>query len=215
MKNYYELLEVDIHASSEMIERAYKLLAKRYHPDTQPKEKKTWAEEEFKKINEAYEILSDKEKREHYTNELTFEKESEINALILEKENLEEQLIDLKLQLQLYKNNQASKSSSDFSHIESNQTNSSAYGTNPAYNQSYHFYTNYVQEPQPTYYEAYYHPIKSKLKSLLAFVLTILGFIGIVFLIWQIPFIRNRLIDFYENNNIIKSIIDFFLRFFQ
>ena len=40
MKNYYEILEVDIHASSEVIDKAFKVLAKKYHPDTQEDNKK-------------------------------------------------------------------------------------------------------------------------------------------------------------------------------
>ena len=39
MKNYYEILEVSENASSEVIERAYKVLAKKYHPDTWPRDK--------------------------------------------------------------------------------------------------------------------------------------------------------------------------------
>ena len=63
MKNYYEILEVDENASQEMIEKAYRILARRYHPDVQPIEKTYWAEEEFKKVSEAYYVLSDKERR--------------------------------------------------------------------------------------------------------------------------------------------------------
>lgn len=36
MKNYYKILEVDVKASKEIIDKAFKILAKRYHPDTQP-----------------------------------------------------------------------------------------------------------------------------------------------------------------------------------
>ena len=55
MKNYYEILEVDKHASTEVINKAYKILAKRYHPDMHEENKKEWAEEKFKAINKAYE----------------------------------------------------------------------------------------------------------------------------------------------------------------
>ena len=42
MKNYYEILEVDKNASSEIIEKAYRILAKRYHPDLQDSRKKEY-----------------------------------------------------------------------------------------------------------------------------------------------------------------------------
>lgn len=70
MKNYYEELEVSNKASKEVIEKAYKVLAKKYHPDTNTDENKAQAEEKFKKLNEAYEVLSDAQKRSQYDLEL-------------------------------------------------------------------------------------------------------------------------------------------------
>lgn len=63
-KDYYEVLEVDKNASEEEIKRAYRRLAKKYHPDLNQGDKE--AEAKFKEINEAYEVLSDKEKRAKY-----------------------------------------------------------------------------------------------------------------------------------------------------
>lgn len=63
-KDYYEVLEVDKNASEEDIKRAYRKLAKKYHPDLNQGNKD--AETKFKEINEAYEVLSDKEKRAKY-----------------------------------------------------------------------------------------------------------------------------------------------------
>lgn len=70
MKKYYEELEVSQTASKEVIEKAYKVLAKKYHPDTTEEPDKKAAEERFKKISEAYEILSNDEKRKAYDLEL-------------------------------------------------------------------------------------------------------------------------------------------------
>ena len=70
MKNYYEELEVTKNATDEVINRAYKVLAKKYHPDTTTVDKQL-AEERFKKISEAYETLSNKQKREAYDKTLT------------------------------------------------------------------------------------------------------------------------------------------------
>ncbi len=63
-KDYYKILGVDKKASQEEIKRAYRKLAKQYHPDKNPGDKA--AEEKFKEINEANEVLSDTEKRARY-----------------------------------------------------------------------------------------------------------------------------------------------------
>ncbi len=63
-KDYYAILEVSKTATPEEIKRAYRKLARKYHPDLNPDSKD--AEEKFKDINEANEILSDPEKRQKY-----------------------------------------------------------------------------------------------------------------------------------------------------
>ncbi len=63
-KDLYEILGVSPDASEEEIKRAYRRLARKYHPDLHPGDKE--AEERFKEINEAYEILSDPKKRAEY-----------------------------------------------------------------------------------------------------------------------------------------------------
>lgn len=63
-KDYYEILGVDRNATDAEIKKAYRKLARQYHPDINPGNKA--AEARFKEINEAYEVLSDKEKRAKY-----------------------------------------------------------------------------------------------------------------------------------------------------
>ncbi len=63
-KDYYKILGVERNASKDEIKRAYRKLALKTHPDRNPGDKK--AEEQFKDINEAYQVLSDPEKRSRY-----------------------------------------------------------------------------------------------------------------------------------------------------
>jgi curved DNA-binding protein len=63
-KDYYKILGVNRNASEREIKQAYRKLARQYHPDVNPGDKA--AEERFKQINEAYEVLSDKENRQKY-----------------------------------------------------------------------------------------------------------------------------------------------------
>lgn len=63
-KDYYEILGLDKNATSQEIKSAYRKLAKKYHPDMNPDNKE--AEQKFKEINEAYEVLGDEDKRKKY-----------------------------------------------------------------------------------------------------------------------------------------------------
>jgi len=62
--DYYKVLEVDKNASQDAIKKAYRKLARKYHPDVNPNDKA--AQKKFQQINEANEVLSDPEKRKKY-----------------------------------------------------------------------------------------------------------------------------------------------------
>ena len=64
-RDYYEVLGIEKNASDEEIRKAYRKLAKKYHPDANPDNKKE-AEMKFKEVSEAYEVLSDSQKRQMY-----------------------------------------------------------------------------------------------------------------------------------------------------
>ena len=63
-KDYYKILGVERNASEDEIRKAYRKMAMQYHPDRNPNDKQ--AEERFKEINEAYQVLNDPTKRSHY-----------------------------------------------------------------------------------------------------------------------------------------------------
>ena len=63
-KDYYQILGVKRNAPERDIKQAYRRLARKYHPDVNPGDKS--AEAKFKEVNQAYEVLSDKDKRKKY-----------------------------------------------------------------------------------------------------------------------------------------------------
>lgn len=67
-RDYYEILGIKREASEKEIKQAYRKLARKYHPDLHKGTNKERNEEKFKEINEAYEVLSDPEKRNKYDN---------------------------------------------------------------------------------------------------------------------------------------------------
>ena len=78
MITYYEILEVSRVASKEVITKAYKVLVRKYHPDLEQDEgKKEEAKEKMVRINEAYETLSDDEKRKKYDDKIAILEEKE------------------------------------------------------------------------------------------------------------------------------------------
>ena len=64
-RDYYEVLGVNKNATDDEIKKAYKKLAKKYHPDLNPDDPKG-AEAKFKEVGEAYEVLKDPQKRAQY-----------------------------------------------------------------------------------------------------------------------------------------------------
>ena len=195
MKNYYEELEVSRHASSEVINKAYKTLAKKYHPDS-TKENKELAEERFKKISEAYETLSDSEKKKKYDEQL----------------NITEPIIDINKYNQLVKDNQVL--SSEISRLKNNYNanyNYSSAQNNNTYSTSQYTSStvNNIKNTPPntnrttTQNRTYYEPsiidiIKYKIdhwvKNLIAFVLTIFIVFILLCILLYIPFTRDFLL---------------------
>ena len=93
---YYDILQVSENASEEVIRMAYKALAKKYHPDVFEGVPKM-AEQKMKEINEAYEVLSDNQKRAEY--DALINKKQNDNSTIIKKETSKRKKICLKKHL--------------------------------------------------------------------------------------------------------------------
>ena len=86
MNDYYDILGVPRTATADEIKKAYRKLAVKYHPDKNPGD--TAAEEMFKKINTAYDVLGDEEKRRQYDSGYYYNSNSSSNT---SSENTEKQ----------------------------------------------------------------------------------------------------------------------------
>lgn len=194
--NFYEILQVDKKASQAVIEKAFKVLAKQYHPDAQPEDKKEWAEQHFKELNNAYEILSNEEKRTEYDKTLINET---INTqllqdmkdfqeeLIMKNKHLSNLVTELQHKLQLYENTQTFTGYK--SYIPPNQQHKNTENTPP---------------PSPK------REKNHAMKSFISFLLTLLIALIVFIVLWFIPFTHNFFINLYENNPVIKGIVDLF-----
>ena len=92
MKNYYEILEVNQKASKEVIEKAYKVLVKKYHPDLYTNQMRAESNQKIKEINEAYEVLSNDFLREQYNRELQKEEAKREQAIKEKKKSSQEEV---------------------------------------------------------------------------------------------------------------------------
>ena len=234
-QNYYEILEVNKNASPEIIEKAYKTLVKKYHPDLQQDENKNKYEEKIKKINEAYDILSDSEKRKKYDLNL---KNTEIsindyNSLYQENINLKNNLNILKEKLNYLNNiqNNYEKNNLNYNNLEYNKNNYTKNNINQEYSDNYYTENfnnsnsknnenysennniNYKNINYTNYFSNFLVNIKNKLKDLFAFFITILIIIFIFFILWHIPFTKNYLINLYNENYILQFIFNLFFNF--
>lgn len=202
MKNYYDELEVSRFASKEVIEKAYKVLAKKYHPDMVSADKKQEAEEHFKKISAAYEVLSNDVKKANYDAQLNQSQPNisteEYNNLIKTNKNLQSELSVLKNKVQTLKNNSSS--------INSQPTTSTNY-------QNYYQTSNTNNKLLSKFKEKIAYAlavIKYKItnffKTILAIILTILLIYIIFKILLLIPYTRSILLD----DMGIKLLLNFF-----
>ena len=188
MKNYYKILEIDKNASDDIIKVAYKSLVKKYHPDLKEGIAKINAEEKIKQINEAYDILSNPEKKSEYDQNMINEDISKEQYEMLLNEN-----INLKKELFYFKN------SNSFNSNYYNQNNSNIYHNNT---QNYNINNNIERKM-----------FKEIVNTFISIIITLF----IIIIVYHIPFVKQYVKSIFNNNFIFIIIIVFFsyLYFFR
>lgn len=224
-KNYYDILQVNQNASPEIIEKAYKTLAKKYHPDLQPEENKKQAEEILKDINEAYEILSNPISKANYDNSL---KENYISEE--DYENLYNQNEVLKNKL-----NNIYQKEKNINNINDENINYPKNNINDNLKKQEEFFAKqqaenlkYQEELQrareKAYHDAYIQDLKNRgykikykktFKDYLKGFITIFIVIIVLIALWHIPFIHNFFMNLYNENELLHYIVDLFLNIFN
>lgn len=209
----YEILEVSENASEEIIEKAYKVLAKKYHPDLQEVGKKREAEEKMKKINEAYDILGNIEKRSKYDEELKQKRKIE-KEMYYQEQNF--QNVEKEEKTQYYAENFSdnnSKKKQENYNYEKERLKYQERLRREEINQRKKMQENLNKEYENAYYN-YLRSLGYKVKhkwtkeNIFDFFMVIIIMAIIITALWFIPPTHDWMVNFYENNPILKTIID-------
>lgn len=179
MKNYYEILEVSENASKEVIDKAYKVLAKKYHPDLQEEKNKKAAEEKIKSLNEAYEVLSNPQKKQVY--------DAKIERIKIEEEQRKQ------AEHQRYVNNISNVYARQYENVQRDAEKHRVINKQ--------FKKEYKKELRRLKIEGF-------IRKIVAIVSVIAVLALICFIIYIIPVTNRWLHSLYENNIIIKAIVD-------
>ena len=217
MKNYYEILEVDKNASQEVIEKAYRTLVKKYHPDLQQGDRKEEYSEKIKEVNHAYDILSDELQRAEYDEKLkndSFSQE-EYDRTVQENYELKQQINRMEQQ-QAYRQQAYRQQTEKQQNVYTDEGSVMNMGRvlqeqiNAARKKAY--YDAYIEDMRNRGYKIRYkHSIKDYFKAAISIVITIL----ICFLIYQVPPVKQYFQNLYAENIIFQAIIDIFKNTFS
>jgi curved DNA-binding protein CbpA len=215
MENYYELLEVNENASQEVIEKVYKTLAKKYHPDLNPDNPKA-AEEKFKKVSAAYEVLSNETKRKEYDQKLQAQKMQEYQRRAASAPQTTSTG-----QTQPTHSTSTSRPSSTARTTTS--TNRGGYQYVDAYSVNENYRKMQEAMAQKAYNDAYYKalrdmgydvvyekPFKEKVRDAWTLLKIVATIATIGFIIWQIPFTHDLIVDWYNSSGYFKAFWDTF-----
>lgn len=202
MKTLYELLEVSENASKEIIEKAYKVLAKKYHPDLQAEGEKLEAEKKMKQINEAYEVLSDETKRKEYDLKLTEERRQE-------EAKQQQPSYSQNPYEQPYQTHTKPMSEQEYREALKRQYQERR-EEQERQRQMQEQYEQRYQQAYEGYLRSLGYKIKYKWtwKRLRDLLITIFIIMVICTILWFFPPTNKLIMDFYNSNSIIQAVID-------
>lgn len=200
MKNYYKILEVNKDASQEVISKVYKFLAKKYHPDANPNNKEM-AEEKFKEISEAYEILSDIGKRKNY--DIQFAEYEKKNFETPKLQELQNYCAELEQQISFLKTEHSNQNSTSAQYYDDVQRQNLEFqkmqqqvqseALEQAYNDAY---INTLKNMG--YKIKYKQTFKQKCKNFFSLILTAIIVFIILKILWSIPATREFFMPIYD-----------------
>lgn len=211
MKDYYKILQVNKEASSEVISKVYKILAKKYHPDANP-DNKFEAEEKFKEISEAYEILSNEEKRKNYNLEFDSQTENQNSNTVPIEEFIKLRDYCKELEDAINSINNSSHETYNSSETTYNQNNYNSNNYSNNYNSNYQekiheaeqkayqdainraYHDAYINNLKNMGYKIHYkQTFKEKLKNLLALIITFSLIALVLYILWHIPSMQAKI----------------------
>jgi DnaJ-class molecular chaperone with C-terminal Zn finger domain len=229
MQNHYDVLEVSHKASKEIIEKAYKTLAKKHHPDlVQGERNKKLAEEKMKKLNEAYEVLSDDNKRANY--DLSLNPVEENRSSGVQNSNYQQYQNPQQNNNVYYKSNNGFNNYTNNSKQSGNANNNYNVNRQNYYNQTDAYNNQQEKKDKPPKnlkqeYESFFEklrnrnkkpsPLSEKFNQIKALLFTAGVMAACLGIMWLLPPTRKILIDFYESNIVIKFIVDAILAIFK
>lgn len=222
-ENYYEILEVSTKASPEIIKKAYITLVKKYHPDLQDDSKKEEYENKLKKINEAYEVLSDETKRKKYDLELenlrhiqseqsNLRNAGNYSPSVKKTNNINSDANEQYSNLNNTNSNYKNAYNEDLLKKQKNLQQELEYQKQLEYARKKAYHDAYIQDLKNRGYKIRYKKTFSDyVRSGISIMLTVF----VWFLIWQIPFVQNFFFKLYSDNPFLKIIVDAFFSIFK
>lgn len=221
-KTYYDILEVSRYASDEVIKRAHKVLIKKYHPDlktgNETESEIKEAEERIRKINEAYEILTDPGKKAKYDNFLKNQdllKNNSANTNTKKEENSAAnnkpngvyderavQMQEVEIANQKLKDEVEKRVSKAQEDIDKEQIRIK--------NQMQEDYMNYLRSLGYKVKTKDNRSFKEKMKSYLIIGIIILVFFIILSIIYKVPSLSNKMLELEQDNLVVKIISSIF-----
>ncbi len=206
-KNYYDILQVNQNASPEIIEKAYKILAKKYHPDLQEEKNKKQAEEILKEINEAYEVLSNPEKKKEYN-------------LFLENQKQQNESLNSKVERtdsSIRNNPSNSTSVSKEELLLKQQELLRQQKLQQLQREKELAYQEQLQQArQKAYYDAYIQDLKNRgykirykktFKDYIRILVTIIVVAAVLYVLWQLPFVQNYFMNLFQQNELLQKLV--------